>query len=119
NLCKWPEFANTISYLAGDYDNDSTYSSLTDKLIQLDQEFQKKGNCLFYLATPPILYSTIVEQLGNAGLNHSKSGWRRIIIEKPFGRDLQSAKNLNGQIHKVFNEDQVYRMDHYLGKERV
>jgi glucose-6-phosphate 1-dehydrogenase len=119
NICRWPEFANTISYLAGSYDDDSTYRSLTDKLIHLDQGFEEKGNYLFYLATPPILYSTIVEHLGDAGLNQSKSGWRRIIIEKPFGRDLQSAEDLNRQVHHVFNEDQVYRIDHYLGKETV
>lgn len=119
NLCKWPEFANTISYLTGSYDDNSTYHSLTDKLIQLDQGFREKGNCLFYLATPPILYSTIVKQLGDARLNRSKSGWRRIIIEKPFGRDLKSAETLNRQVHNVFNEEQVYRIDHYLGKETV
>ncbi len=76
------------------------------------------GNRLFYLATPPSLYPIIVDQLGEAGLNQSQ-GWTRIIIEKPFGRDLESARDLNEQVHAVFGESQVYRIDHYLGKETV
>jgi glucose-6-phosphate 1-dehydrogenase len=74
---------------------------------------------LFYLATPPTLYAEIVEHLGQARLNRSDPGWTRIIIEKPFGRDLESARQLNRQVHAVFDENQIYRIDHYLGKETV
>ena len=77
-----------------------------------------RANRLFYLATPPALYPVIVEQLGLCGLNHSE-GWTRIIIEKPFGHDLQSAHQLNERVHATFGEHQVYRIDHYLGKETV
>ena len=113
----WPHFAQRISYLQGDYDDTATYRTLKQQLVQL----RAKGlsNVLFYLATPPNLYVPIIKQLGRVGLHRSKSGWRRIIIEKPFGHDLPSAQELNTQIHKVFDESQVYRIDHYLGKETV
>jgi glucose-6-phosphate 1-dehydrogenase len=111
----WSSFAERHSYLAGSYDDPETYRRLAQRLAQLDVG----GNVLFYLATPPVLYSVIIEQLGQSGLNHSDHGWRRIIIEKPFGHDLESARQLNQQIHAVFDEDQIYRIDHYLGKETV
>jgi glucose-6-phosphate 1-dehydrogenase len=76
-------------------------------------------NCLYYLATPPESYVEVIRHLGEAGLQKVSEGWRRIIIEKPYGRDLQSAQILDDEVHKVFNEDQVYRIDHYLGKETV
>lgn len=88
-------------------------------LARIDAESGTLGNRLFYLATPPVLYPVIVEQLGKAGLNQSDLGWTRIIIEKPFGSDSESACLLNKQVHAVFDEDQVYRIDHYLGKETV
>jgi len=106
----WPQFAQRHSYLAGGYDDSETYERLGERLA---------GNTLFYLATPPSLYPVIVEQLGQAGLSRSEQGWRRIIVEKPFGHDLASAQQLNEQIHAVFDERQVYRIDHYLGKETV
>jgi glucose-6-phosphate 1-dehydrogenase len=115
----WPRFSGRHSYLAGSYDDPDTYRRLGERLAQLDAEVGARGNCLFYLATPPVLYPLIVERLGQAGLNVSGGGWRRIIIEKPFGRDLQSARRLNEQVHAVFQENQVYRIDHYLGKETV
>jgi glucose-6-phosphate 1-dehydrogenase len=119
-LCElWPTFDNRISYLAGGYDDPQTYRHLAERLAQLDAEAKTRGNRLFYLATPPVLYPVIVEQLGRTGLNRSDSGWTRIIIEKPFGHDLASAHRLNEQIHAVFDESQVYRIDHYLGKETV
>jgi len=119
-LCElWPTFDNRLSYLAGGYDDPQTYRHLAEQLAQLDAEADTRGNRLFYLATPPVLYPVIVEQLGRAGLNRSDSGWTRIIIEKPFGHDLASAHRLNEQIHAVFDESQVYRIDHYLGKETV
>jgi glucose-6-phosphate 1-dehydrogenase len=120
HLCDlWPRFAERHSYLAGSYDDPETYRHLGERLAQLDAELNGGGKALFYLATPPMLYPVIVEQLGRAGLNRSDGGWRRIIIEKPFGHDLESARQLNEQVHAVFDEACVYRIDHYLGKETV
>ena len=115
----WPTFAGRHAYLAGSYDDPGTYERLTERLGRLDAEAGTQRNRLFYLATPPVLYPTIIEQLGRSGLSHSDPGWTRIIIEKPFGHDLESARHLNGQLHAVFDEHQVYRIDHYLGKETV
>ncbi|MFC2029694.1 glucose-6-phosphate dehydrogenase [Chloroflexota bacterium] len=120
-ICElWFKFEDRLSYLPGEYDDPETYLRLSERLAQLDADRDggTAGNRLFYLATPPSLYPVIVEQLGWAGLSHSK-GWTRIIIEKPFGRDLESARQLNKQVHAVFEEDQIYRIDHYLGKETV
>ncbi len=118
-ICElWHTFAGRISYMAGDYDAPDTYRRLAEHLAQLDAEAGTESNRLFYLATPPTLYPTIVERLGQASLNHSH-GWTRMVIEKPFGRDLESAHRLNEQVHAVLDEDQVYRIDHYLGKETV
>lgn len=111
----WSSFEDRVSYLAGDYADPETYRRLAERLAQFDTA----ANRLLYLATPPSLYPLIVEQLGRAGLSHSTPGWTRIIIEKPFGHDLVSARRLNDQVHVVFDESQVYRIDHYLGKETV
>ncbi len=119
-ICElWPRFAGRHSYLMGGYDDPETYRRLAERLAQLDAEVGTQGNCLFYLATPPVLYPIIIEQLGRAGLKHGDRGWARIIIEKPFGHDLESARQLNERVHAVFDEGQVYRIDHYLGKETV
>jgi glucose-6-phosphate 1-dehydrogenase len=115
----WPSFEDRLSYLAGSYDDPQTYQQLGHYLAQLDAQAGTQGNRLFYLATPPVLYPLIVAQLGAAGLNRSDSGWTRIIVEKPFGADLASARRLNEQLHAVFDEGQIYRIDHYLGKETV
>ncbi|MBN1813964.1 MAG: glucose-6-phosphate dehydrogenase [Anaerolineae bacterium] len=117
-ICEqWPLFAERISYLQGAYDDPDTYRRLAERLAQLDIQ----DNALFYLAIPPALYETVIGQLGNADLklNRSDSGWRRIIVEKPFGHDWESARALDDFIHRVFDEDQVFRIDHYLGKETV
>jgi len=120
NLCElWDEFATQVSYLAGDYAVPDTYRRLGETLAELDAPANALGNRLFYLATPPELYPVIIEQLGQADLNRGHHGWTRIIIEKPFGHDLASAQQLNAQTHAVFREEQVYRIDHYLGKETV
>jgi glucose-6-phosphate 1-dehydrogenase len=119
-ICEmWPRFAGRHSYLTGGYDDPETYRHLAERLEQLDAEAGTQGNCLFYMAIPPVLSPVIIEQLGQAGLNRSDRGWVRIIIEKPFGHDLESARQLNDQVHAVFKESQVYRIDHYLGKETV
>lgn len=122
NVCNlWPNFQNNITYMSGIYDNRETYIKLKKRLAESDKALK---NYLFYLATPPNLYPIIVEQLGRAGLGRNSSdmqdeGWRRVIIEKPFGHDLKSAKKLNDRIHEYFDENQIYRIDHYLGKETV
>lgn len=117
-LCElWPSFAGRFSYLVGDYDNLDTYRRLTQQLNGFASE--TLHNCLLYLATPPFLYPLVIEQLGQSGLNRNPGGWTRIIIEKPFGHDLASAVELDRQVHTVFDESQVYRIDHYLGKETV
>jgi glucose-6-phosphate 1-dehydrogenase len=119
-ICEmWPRFAGRHFYLAGDYDDPETYRRLAEQLAQLDAEAGTQSNCLFYMAIPPVLSPVIIEQLGQAGLNQNDRGWVRIIVEKPFGHDLKSARRLNDQVHAVFKESQVYRIDHYLGKETV
>jgi glucose-6-phosphate 1-dehydrogenase len=119
-MCEhWPQFAERISYLSGEYDDPATYRRLAQHLRSLDDGAGRSGNVLFYLAIPPFLYPAVVAQLGAVGLNRQTEGWTRIIIEKPFGHDLASAQELNRQVHQVFEEPQVYRIDHYLGKETV
>src|SRR5215207_1480874 len=116
----WQSFAESISYVQASFDNPAGYTALAERLNELDQQRGSSGNRLFYLATPPENYATIIQQLGAAGLAKSpSSGWVRIIVEKPFGHDLPSARALNTEVHQVFDEAQVYRIDHYLGKETV
>src|SRR5271157_2600143 len=118
---KWDEFAANLHYLAGEYADQNGYAQLAKRLAELDAEKKLGGNRLFYLSTPPEVYPHIVEQLGRAGLAHPlhPNSWVRIIIEKPFGRDLATAKELNKTVLNVFEEKQVYRIDHYLGKDTV
>lgn len=115
---QWPSSAANLYYLAGDYDDPKTYRLLAEKLSNSGKD-SGNVNHLFYLATPAALFPIIVKQLGKSGLARPDPAWRRIIIEKPFGRDRKSARKLNGQVHAVFGEDQIYRIDHYLGKETV
>ena len=118
---KWADFASNLYYHAGEYGNPDDYAKLAQRLKELEKEKDLCGNRLFYLSTPPEVYPYIVEQLGGAGLARSCSpdAWVRIIIEKPFGRDLATAKELNRMVLNVFDESQVYRIDHYLGKDTV
>ncbi len=105
------------SYLSGTFDDEATYRRLREHLAE---RTDAPANVLFYLATPPGLFGPIVERLGSVGLaDESRGGWRRVIIEKPFGKDLESARALNRSILAVLKEPQVYRIDHYLGKETV
>ncbi|HLZ80486.1 MAG TPA: glucose-6-phosphate dehydrogenase [Ktedonobacteraceae bacterium] len=115
----WDSFASGIRYLQSDFNDPKGYEKLTALLNTLDQERGTSGNRIFYLSTPPSQYPEIIQRLGAAGLNKNRKGWTRIIIEKPFGHDLASARELNRQVSKVFREEQVYRIDHYLGKETV
>jgi glucose-6-phosphate 1-dehydrogenase len=118
---KWSEFSSNLYYSPGEYGDPNSYAQLAKRLAELDKEKNLGGNRLFYLSTPPEVYRDIVEQLGKAGLAKccNPNSWTRIIIEKPFGRDLASAKELNKIVLGVFEEKQVYRIDHYLGKDTV
>src|SRR6266851_254930 len=118
---QWDEFASNLYYSPGDYANQEAYAQLAKRLADLEASKNLGGNRLFYLSTPPEVYPDIVEQLGRAGLAHppSPQAWVRIIIEKPIGRDLATARELNKVVLNVFDEKQVYRIDHYLGKDTV
>jgi glucose-6-phosphate 1-dehydrogenase len=114
-------FAERICYHRLDFADSDGFDGLATRLDALDEERGTRGNRLFYLATQPSQFAEIVAQIGRVGLDHEHhdGGWRRIVIEKPFGHDLESAKRLNREVGKVFRESQVYRIDHYLGKETV
>src|SRR5450432_669115 len=118
---KWDEFASNLHYQHGEYGKAEDFTNLAKRLTEIEGDKKLSGNRLFYLSTPPEVYKDIVEQLGKAGLAKpsSENAWTRIIIEKPFGRDLASAKDLNKTVLGVFDEPQVYRIDHYLGKDTV
>ncbi len=115
------DFSKALAYVAGEYHHPEAFEKLKQRLEDLDKAHKLNGNRLFYLATPPDVYPLIIEQLQKAGLAKHPNGksWVRIIIEKPYGRDLASAKKLNQTVRKVFDEPQVYRIDHYLGKDTV
>src|SRR6478672_9718932 len=117
----WRSFASRIRYQRMDFDDSAGYDELVTTLEAIDKEQNAPGHHLYYLATQPSAFAEIVAQLGRVGLDHEhhEGGWRRIVIEKPFGHDLQSAIRLNREVGKVFRESQVYRIDHYLGKETV
>ena len=113
-------FTERLQYERGDFADPNTYRTLINRLGDLDRERHTAGNYLFYLATAPKFFAPVVQQLGTAALSREADGqWRRVVIEKPFGHDLESAKSLNRQIKDVLNEKQIYRIDHYLGKETV
>jgi glucose-6-phosphate 1-dehydrogenase len=117
----WRSFAGRIRYVRCDFADPAGFDNLAKTLEAVDREQHSLGNHLYYLATQPSQFAEIVAQLGRVGLDHERheGGWRRIVIEKPFGHDLQSAIRLNREVGKVFRESQVYRIDHYLGKETV
>jgi glucose-6-phosphate 1-dehydrogenase len=113
-------FLNSFYYVSGDYNDKNFYDDIKKRLAELDKEEGKNLGRVFYLSLPPTLYSMVAENLGKAGLNNSDNGgFARLVVEKPFGRDLQSAVELNDCISKWFTEEQIYRIDHYLGKETV
>ncbi|HMK22485.1 MAG TPA: glucose-6-phosphate dehydrogenase, partial [Terriglobales bacterium] len=116
----WDSFVRRMHYLAGNFDNKETYGSLKQLLSKIDLENSTRGNYFYYLATAPDAFAEIVESLSAAGLMKQENGqWRRVIIEKPFGHDLESARELNRQLLRFAEEKQIYRIDHYLGKETV
>ncbi|AST97857.1 glucose-6-phosphate dehydrogenase [Shouchella clausii] len=111
-------FLKHFSYLSFDVTNKDSYSELNDKLHILDETFQIPGNRIFYMAMAPEFFGQIAQSIHNEGLKDTQ-GWTRLVIEKPFGTDLQSAIRLNDEIRQAFSEDEIYRIDHYLGKEMV
>jgi glucose-6-phosphate 1-dehydrogenase len=118
----WEAFASAISYCRAPIDEPASFSALGDHLLQIDRGRGTSGNRLFYLATPPDLFAPTVEQLAEAGLVREVrpgESFSRLVIEKPFGWDMRSAHELNARLRAVLREDQIYRIDHYLGKEAV
>ena len=117
------DFIRKLYYLDGDYDDAGLYERIASRIAELNQKHNVEGNLVFYLSVPPFLYTTIVEHLGSAGLTCTKGPVKeqqvKLVIEKPFGRDLSSAVDLNRSISRCFDESQIYRIDHYLGKETV
>ncbi len=144
---EWQSFAKRIFYIAGDFSHPELYQKLKTRLEEIDREFDTQGNRIFYLATAPDYFGVIAKQLGDAGMARpgknkvktvgkvdgktatapeigattaaNRKPWTRLIVEKPFGRDLESARALNKTLASVFDESQIYRIDHYLGKETV
>jgi glucose-6-phosphate 1-dehydrogenase len=117
----WRKFSRALHYQPGQFDDPASYRQLSERLDELDREHETQGNRLHYLATPPELFPRIIRQLGDSRLNcpPTERAFVRIVVEKPFGTDLASARQLNRQVQEVFDESQVYRIDHYLGKETV
>jgi len=119
NLSHIDEFISHIYYLSFDSEDINEYNNLKDKLQKLNDEKEINGNTVFYLSTPPELYSVIPKNLAKVGLNLQEDGWKRIVIEKPFGTDLESAIKLRDELLEDWKEEQIFRIDHYLGKETV
>ncbi|HSM38491.1 MAG TPA: glucose-6-phosphate dehydrogenase [Candidatus Limnocylindrales bacterium] len=122
----WDSFGRGVHYHRGDFDNPDAWAELSKLLDRIDRDRGTAGNRLFYLAVPPTLYPEIARQMDAAGLSESgeergtgRMGWSRVIVEKPFGFDLPSAEKLNRELNRFFDEEQIYRIDHYLGKETV
>jgi glucose-6-phosphate 1-dehydrogenase len=114
----WDQLCTRLFYTPGKFDDPSAYQRLYQKIVELDTQYHTGGNVLIYLATPPSVFGMISANLDRAGFKN-RPGWKRIIVEKPFGVDLASAQNLNREILSYWQEDQIYRVDHYLGKETV
>jgi len=113
---EWNIFAPNLHYISGKYTEASDFKKLAETLTGLENG---DANRLFYMALPPTLFPAIIDNLDASGQLHENGGWRRVVLEKPFGTDLASAVKLNQQVHKALNENQIYRIDHYLGKETV
>ncbi|MFC0315409.1 glucose-6-phosphate dehydrogenase [Gordonia phosphorivorans] len=118
---RWERLAEGIRFIEGSFDDDDAFDRLTSTLGELDRERGTDGNHAFYLAIPPNSFPTVLSQLKRTGLAGSPTdeSWQRVVIEKPFGHDLESAKELNALVNSVFSEESVFRIDHYLGKETV
>ncbi|MEM9940385.1 MAG: glucose-6-phosphate dehydrogenase [Planctomycetota bacterium] len=116
---KKEQFANLLHYQPIDTSDVENYSHVKSRLEALDEQYTTQGTVIFYMSTPPVLYEKIPEALAHHGLNRHSHGYRRLVIEKPFGYDLETARQLNRNLKKFFDEDELYRIDHYLGKETV
>ena len=114
----WNAFASGLFYIAGDIGDAALYEKIAGRLKQIEETRHTGGNVLFYLSTQPSQYARAAQGIGAAGIGKG-SGWRRLIVEKPFGHDMESARELSDRLHEVFAESDVYRIDHYLGKETV
>jgi glucose-6-phosphate 1-dehydrogenase len=120
DLKMWDWLSQRIYFVKGDFQDPEAYKRLQQQISEVEKLHNTGGNKFFYLAVAPRFFTPIVQQLGNAGLVKEENGkWARIIIEKPFGHDLESARLLNAELKKVLDEKQIYRIDHYLGKETV
>jgi glucose-6-phosphate 1-dehydrogenase len=122
DTAEWPRFAERLRYVAGSLEDPAFYDALTKRLREIERERELPGNRLYYLAVPPKAFEPILRHLGTPGLVSrapSEKPWTRIVIEKPFGHDRESARKLDELVHAVFDERQVFRIDHYLGKESV
>ncbi len=115
---EWDSFAKCLNYLKGEFDAISTYSTIEKQIKKFEKAWKTKANVIFYMAVPPNSFEEIAKKIGASGLAKDKHR-SRIVIEKPFGHDLDSAKHLNDLLHDIFDECQIYRIDHYLGKETV
>ncbi|ACQ80415.1 glucose-6-phosphate 1-dehydrogenase [Beutenbergia cavernae DSM 12333] len=116
----WKQLEAGIRFVPGEFDDDAAFERLADTVAELDRERGTGGNHAFYLSVPPSSFPLVCQQLAESGLSQSKPGaWRRVVIEKPFGHDLASARELNDVVSQVFPSDSVFRIDHYLGKETV
>ncbi|MFC7216580.1 glucose-6-phosphate dehydrogenase [Streptomyces polyrhachis] len=116
----WQQLSEGFRFVQGDFDDDAAFGNLRETMESLDKERGTGGNFAFYLSVPPKFFPTVLEQLKEHGLSDSHGhGWRRAVIEKPFGHDLESARELNKLVHEVFEPNEVFRIDHYLGKETV
>jgi len=113
------EFADKLYYTAIDTKSQEDYSKVRERLEELDEKHETEGNYIFYLSLPPSMYETVPAYLSHHGLNNHSDGYKRLVIEKPFGYDEESARTLNRKLQEYFNEKQIYRIDHYLGKETV
>ena len=116
---EWDEFAQKLTYVTADVTDPGALSGAGAHIGHLPVDGDARLNCLFYLALAPSLYEPAITALSASGLTNERDGWRRVVVEKPFGSNLRTARQLNSNIHGVFREDQVYRIDHYLGKETV
>ena len=113
---EWTIFAQNLYYTQGKYSEIDDFKKLDKHISEIEDEI---SNRLFYMALPPTLFPVIIDNLDATGQLHEEGSWRRVVLEKPFGTDLETAITLNNQVHKALKEDQIYRIDHYLGKQTV
>src|SRR5262249_40603997 len=119
---RWEDYSRALFYLEGSFNDAHAYEKLKRKLAEVDAQFGTAGNRVYYMSIPPGLVAASVSHLNSAGMieeNEDAASFTRVIVEKPIGRDLESAKHVNSSLAEAFQENQIYRIDHYLGKETV